>query len=131
MREPRETALTFLHAYWRGDVATATSLLAPNATSRLPKSMSGEERNAPAAPTVEWMSKEMIPLFEPPGLGVDVRCVAVEGDTVLVEYVAAGTLKSGARYEGEYVIGVTTAGELVTEMRPYGDTTYMSKMLGI
>jgi ketosteroid isomerase-like protein len=131
MQNPRDTVLTFLHAMWRSDLVTATSLLAPEAKCRLPRSMAGEaERDAPAAPTIEWMMKELFSQFVPPrGLVIEVRRVMADGETVMVEYGGSGTLASGAQYANDYVMSVTTARGLVVEMRPYGDTKYIHKML--
>jgi ketosteroid isomerase-like protein len=130
MIDPRDTVLAFLQAYWRSDTEAATGFLAPGATLRLPRSMCGEgERSVPAAPAITSMIDGMFSRFLPPrGLVIEIRRVAVEGDTVLVEYGGAGTLDTGAEYANDYVVSVTTADGLVAEMRPYGDTRYIQDM---
>jgi ketosteroid isomerase-like protein len=115
---------------WASDLATATGLLAPDAKCRLPRSLAGEERNAPAAQAIEWMINELFTRFLPPsGLVIEVRRVAADGETVLVEYGGSGILASGAEYANDYVMSISTADGLVTEIRPYGDTKYIHEML--
>jgi ketosteroid isomerase-like protein len=90
----------------------------------------GDERCAPAAPTIEWLVNELFTRFQPPlGLVIDVRRVMADGEAVLVEYGGRGVLASGAEYANDYVMGITTADGFVVEMRPYGDTKYIQEML--
>jgi ketosteroid isomerase-like protein len=130
MKDPRETALAFLQAMWASDVATAAGLLAPDARSMLPRSMSGNERSAPAAQAIESLVNGLFSQFlSPPGLVADVRHVVADGETVLVEYEVTGTLASGAEYANDAVMSITTADGLITQMRPYGDTKYIHDMM--
>lgn len=125
-----EIAVSFMKAFWRGDIDGAMALCSPDARFIFARSLP-YPRECPMRQAHETIVSGLFALFDPPGVfAVDVRHVLSCGDQVTVEYSANGKLANGRDYENDYVMALTIQDEKVAEQRAYTDTKHLSQLFG-
>lgn len=130
MSENGETALRFLQAFWRGDVATTSAMATPDAVFVFARSLP-YPRHCPLREAHAKIVGGLFAAFDPPGrFAVTVRQVLAAGDAVTVEYSASGRLANGRDYENDYIMAFTLRDGLIHEQRAYTDTAHLSRLFG-
>ena len=130
MSENGDTALRFLQAFWRGDLATTSAMATPDAVFVFARSLP-YPRLCPLREAHAQIVGGLFAAFDPPGrFAVTVRQVLAAGDAVTVEYSASGKLANGRDYENDYIMAFTLRDGLIQEQRAYTDTAHLSRLFG-
>jgi ketosteroid isomerase-like protein len=125
-----ETCVTFLRAFWRGDVDAAMQLAQADAQFVFARSLP-YPRRCPLREALDAIVTGLFASFDPPGrFDVQVRNVLAHGDQVLVEYSASGRLANGRAYENDYVMAFTVRDGRIAEQRAYTDTLHLTRLFG-
>lgn len=125
-----EIAVSFMKAFWRGDIDGAMALCTPDARFIFARSLP-YPRECPMREAHESIVNGLFALFDPPGIfAVDIRHVLSCDDQVTVEYSANGKLANGRDYENDYVMALTIRDGRVAEQRAYTDTKHLSQLFG-
>lgn len=121
-------ALSFLAAYWRGDLSAALEFCTPTATMELPASIPipTPERMARLLPVV---FSRVYPRFVGSRFDVEVDRVIARGALVVVEYIATGRLVEGGDFRCRYAMVIETDGDKIAWARAYTDTRYVAERL--
>jgi ketosteroid isomerase-like protein len=129
LTEPTEgVALTFLQAYWRGDLAAALGCCTSTASMELPPSIP-IETPARIADLLPVIFRGVYSLFGDGRFDVLVENVISERSTTLVEYIATGRLVNGRDFRCRYAMVLTIQHGKVAFARSYTDTQYVAAEL--
>ena len=126
--DTRRTALAFLGAYWRGDLAAVRELAAPNAIIELPRS-SPITSPAPLLDVMPLIFERVYPRFRNRHFDTAIERCVVDGGIALVEYEANGMLVSGRWFSCRYLVALEVAAGRIVRFRPYTDTQYINAEL--
>jgi ketosteroid isomerase-like protein len=125
-----ETVLTFLRAFWRGDVDTAMTFATDDAKFIFARSLP-YPRECPLKDALTMIVDGLFAGFDPPGrFEVTVRHALAGGDQVTVEYSARGRLANGRDYANDYVMAFTLRDGRIAEQRAYTDTLHLTRLFG-
>lgn len=128
--DPGEKCVTFLRAFWRGDVDAAMQLATTDARFVFARSLP-YARYTPLREALQAIVDGLFASFDPPGrFDVRIRNVLTGGDQVLVEYSATGRLANGRDYENDYVMAFTLRDGRIAEQRAYTDTLHLTRLFG-
>jgi ketosteroid isomerase-like protein len=125
-----DTALAFLRAFWRGDVAGAMAFATADAKFIFARSLP-YPRECPLQQALTMIVDGLFAGFDPPGgFEVTVRHALGGGDQVTVEYSARGRLANGRDYANDYVMAFTLREGRIAEQRAYTDTLHLDRLFG-
>jgi ketosteroid isomerase-like protein len=124
-----QTALQFLNAYWRADLAGALAICTPDAAIELPQSVAVASP-APIADVLPIIFTKVYPLFVDSRFVIQINRVIADNSAAVVEYTASGPLVSGRSYHCRYLVMIEIEGAKVKRFRPYTDTKYVDVELG-
>jgi ketosteroid isomerase-like protein len=128
--ESGEPCVTFLRAFWRGDVDAALQLATADARFVFARSLP-YPRHCPLREALDAIVGGLFAAFDPLGrFEVRIRNVLARGDQVLVEYSATGRLANGRDYENDYVMAFTLRDGRIAEQRAYTDTLHLTRLFG-
>lgn len=121
-------ALTFLKAYWRGDLAAALGCCTSTARMELPPSIPivTPARIADLLPVI---FRGVYSRFSGGRFDVLVENVISERSTTVVEYIATGHLVNGRDFRCRYAMVLTVEHGKVAFARSYSDTQYVAAEL--
>lgn len=123
-----ESALSFLEAYWRADLAAALALCTPDATIVLARSLP-IATPAPVADILPMIFRDVYPRFEGSRFDVSIDRMMADEQGVLVEYTARGKLKNGSVFECAYAAVLEFSDRRIARLRMYTDTRYVAAAL--
>ncbi|MBS0611808.1 MAG: nuclear transport factor 2 family protein [Proteobacteria bacterium] len=126
--DTRRTALAFLHAYWRGDLAAIHELVASTAIIELPRS-TPLPSPAPLLDVIPLIFEQAYPRFRDRRFDIAVERCVIDDRVALVEYQATGTLVSGRTFCCRYLVVLAVEGGRIVRFRPYTDTKYIDAEL--
>lgn len=130
MSTDADTIVSFLRAFWRGDVDAAMALATPDARFVFARSLP-YPRHCPLREALTQIVQGLFAAFDPPGtFDVQIRHVLVDGDTAMAEYSARGRLANGRDYENDYVMAFTLRDGRIAEQRAHTDTLHLSRLFG-
>jgi ketosteroid isomerase-like protein len=123
-----ESARAFLEAYWCADLAGALALCTSDAVIVLARSLP-IVTPAPVAEVLPRIFRDVYSRFEGGRFEVTVDHMLSEGQGVLVEYTARGTLTNGNGFECGYAAVLEFVAGKIARLRMYTDTRYMAGAL--
>ena len=123
-----EAALSFLRGFWASDLDEAMRHAAPDASWVFARSLP-YERELPAREAMQRILDDMFESFDPEGFRIEHRACVSDGETVMVEYSAHGSTRSGRPYDNDYVMSISVADGKVTSVRPHTDTLHLVQLL--
>lgn len=130
MSSDADTVVSFLRAFWRGDVDAAMALATPDARFVFARSLP-YPRHCPLRDALVQIVEGLFAQFDPPGrFDVEIRHVLCSGDVAMAEYSARGRLANGRDYENDYVMAFTLRDGRIAEQRAHTDTLHLSRLFG-
>lgn len=126
--ESEDVALAFLHAYWRADLEDALAHCTEGALMELPASVP-MRTPAKVADLLPAIFHEIYPRFRGGRFDVRIDNVVSAQSSVVVEYLATGSLVNGREFRCRYVMVLTVRNRKIEFARSYTDTRYVTAEL--
>jgi len=123
----KQTVVSFIEAFSRGDVEAAKACLAPDAVAVAKGfgKLSGARSHEIILATTGEFRKIM-----PSGLRPTIHTVTAEGDRVAVEFEGDATLANGERYCNQYCMVFSLSGGRIKRIHEYFCTILADQKLG-
>ena len=124
----KDVARAFFAAFWIADMAGTRRWLAPGARFLMMPTVA-DQRDNDAAAALQRIIDTMFTGFDDTGLDCEITSLIAEGDEVAMEYIARARTRQSRDYRNFYSAHLTIRDGLITMLRTYADTRYLTDLL--